>query len=58
MKHITITFFLIILLSMAGFGVSAHDIEVKNADGVLVPTARATRFYMKDGKWIKSNPTY
>ena len=36
MKHITITFFLIILLSMAGFGVSAHDIEVKNADGVTI----------------------
>ena len=36
MKHITITFFLTILLSMAGFGVSAHDIEVKNADGVTI----------------------
>ena len=36
MKHITITFFLIILLSMAGFEVSAHDIEVKNADGVTI----------------------
>ena len=26
-------------------------------DVLLVPTDRATRFYMKDGKWIKSNPT-
>ena len=36
MKHITITFFLTILLSMAGIGASAHDIEVKNADGVTI----------------------
>lgn len=26
-------------------------------DVLLVPTDRATRFYMKDGQWHKSNPT-
>ena len=36
MKKLNITFLLIVLLSMIGLNASAHDIEVKNADGVTI----------------------
>ena len=36
MKKVNITFLLTMLMSMVGLSVSAHDIEVKNADGVTI----------------------
>jgi len=36
MKQINITFFLTMLMSMVGLNASAHDIEVKNADGKTI----------------------
>ena len=36
MKQLNITSLLIVLLSMIGFNASAHDIEVKNADGITI----------------------
>ena len=36
MKKLNITFLLTMLMSMVGLNASAHDIEVKNADGVTI----------------------
>ena len=36
MKQFNITFLLTVLMSMVGAKASAHDIEVKNADGVTI----------------------
>ena len=36
MKKLNITFLLTILISMVGLNASAHDIEVKNADGKTI----------------------
>ena len=36
MKHIKLTFLLTVLMSMVGAKAFAHDIEVKNADGVTI----------------------
>ena len=36
MKQLKLTFLLIVLMSMVGAKASAHDIEVKNADGVTI----------------------
>ena len=36
MKQLNITSLLVVLLSMIGFNASAHDIEVKNGDGVTI----------------------
>lgn len=36
MKQLNITLFLTVLMSMIGLNASAHDIEVKNADGVTI----------------------
>ncbi len=36
MKHFRLTFLLTILMSVVGVNVSAHDIEVANADGVTI----------------------
>ena len=36
MKHLYLTFLLTVVMSMVGAKVSAHDIEVANADGVTI----------------------
>ena len=36
MKHLKLTFLLTVLMSMVGAKAFAHDIEVKNADGVTI----------------------
>lgn len=36
MKHQNISFLLVLLMSMTGTKATAHDIEVKNADGVTI----------------------
>lgn len=36
MKHLKLSFLLTLLMSMVGIEASAHDIEVKNSDGVTI----------------------
>ena len=48
MKHVSISFFLIVLLSMVGTMAYAYDIAVENADGVIIYYD-----YVNDGKDLR-----